>query len=113
MLKLITTGNLGPLLESIEQPLTVLFSYLVDNKNIEIQRTNPSLSHLKQHLKKSVLLNSLFGYMFPIASVIMVWKHLPKQTRSKAVRSNLHVGKCLEVGEETQLGAGRKVYQPC
>lgn len=31
VLKIITMGNLDPLLESTEQ-LTVLFSYLVDNK---------------------------------------------------------------------------------
>lgn len=33
--------------------------------------------------------------------------------RSEAVRSNLHMEKYLEVGEETALGVERKVYQPC
>ena len=60
-----------------------------------------------------MLLNSLSECMFPTASVIMVWKHLPKQTRSIAVRSNSHMEKCLEVGEETEPGVGGKVYQPC
>lgn len=60
-----------------------------------------------------MLLHSLLEYQFPIASVSMVWKHLSKQTSSKAVRSNLHMAKCHEVGQETELGVGGNVYQLC
>lgn len=94
--------------------LTVLFSYFVDNKNTEIQRTNSSATLKKTTLKKSMLRNSLSEYMFPTASVIMVWKHIPKRMRSKAVRLSLHTEKCPEEGEQTELFGNRgKVCQPC